>query len=247
MPQVSSSSIASSNQTSTRVWEKFDVTSTIKSMVSGSQSNHGFLIRFPSYSRGVSMRSAQSDDERYRPKLVITIRDDNAPTVTLTSPTGGEKFKVGTEQFITWNAQDTKGIACRAIYLSTDNGSQYELIDSAKGNTGSYKWTVANKVSDECKVKVYVYDEASNRGTAVSDKFSIVPAVGIITSNQFNLPSAKEYQVSVMNLQGRELSSFTIKNLDQLTGIQAILPAGMLLMKVSTPTQSVVRKLNLVR
>ncbi len=247
MPSVSSSSIASSNNSSINVWENFDVTDEIKGVIEDGDANNGFLIRFSSYSRGVSMRSSEYSTMDYRPKLVITIEDDNAPSVTVTNPLGGEQYKAGTDEFITWDAEDTRGIACRAIYLSTDNGSNYELVDSAEGNTGSYEWTIPDEVSDECLIKVFVYDEAGNSGTDISAVFAIIPAVGIITDYKFNLPIAKEYNVTILNTQGRELTSFKIQNLDQLNNIQASLSAGMHLIKISALNQTAVRKLFIAR
>lgn len=249
LPSTSSSAIASSNVSNIRVWEKFDVTDEIKAVVENNAANHGFMLKIPSYSKGVSMRSSEYTDETYRPKLVLTIKDDNAPTVEVKSP-GGDIYDHGEDVEIVWEAEDTKGpkaIVKRKIEFSSDNGSTWTVVDEANGNTGTFDWTAPTVTSTQCLIKVTVTDAGDNEGSDVSTAFEIKPAVGIITNNKFYLPMAKEYDVKILTLQGRELASFKVSSLSQLNSINIPLSSGMHIMKISALNKSVVRKIYSVR
>ncbi len=114
----------------------------------------------------------------------FSIVDGTAPTVTVVTPTAGSDLPQGSVCDITWTAEDKPGIASRAIYFSA-NGTDFEKVDSALGNTGTYAWTVPTIISAACKIKINVYDEAGNPGTNESGVFNIVdvvaPTVAIVT------------------------------------------------------------------
>jgi hypothetical protein len=247
-PAQSSSALATAGNSSINVWEKFDVTSAIKDVVENNAANNGFMIQFSTYNYGVSFRSSEYTTAAQRPKLVVTYEDNTAPTVTVKTP-GGDIFNPGDDVEITWEAEDTKGskaIAKRKIEFSSNNGSAWTLVDEGNGNTGTFDWTAPNVTSKECLVRVTVTDAAGNEGIDVSEAFEIEPASHIV-NNKFNLPLAKEYNVKILTIQGRELASFTINSLDQLNTMPVSLSSGMHIMKISTPTMSAVQKLNITR
>lgn len=77
------------------------------------------------------------------------------PTITITTPNGGETWNIGTSYDITWST--TGMINTVDIYESRDNGATWNLII---GNTpsgvggGSYSWLVGGMSSTQCKVRV---------------------------------------------------------------------------------------------
>jgi hypothetical protein len=71
-PDYASSTIATSNTSSTRVWEEFDVTEEIKDIIENGADNYGFTLRHTSYNYGVRMRSSDyTSDPTLTPKLEI--------------------------------------------------------------------------------------------------------------------------------------------------------------------------------
>ncbi|MBL7157555.1 MAG: hypothetical protein ISS92_05295, partial [Candidatus Omnitrophica bacterium] len=108
------------------------------------------------------------------------------PVITVVAPNGGEVWKVGTEQEITWS--DNGGLISNNLTLrySTDGGAGWpdeKIIATSQANDGSYTWTIADDVSDNCMVKII----DANRETTfdVSDlKFEIaVPTITITSPN----------------------------------------------------------------
>lgn len=114
--------------------------------------------------------------------IVLDLTPDSVlPTVTVTSPNGGESFEAGTTQPITWSATDNLGVDHVDIYLSTDGGATYpEIVVTGEPNDGSYEWEVTQVESNNCVIKVIAFDDALNEGDDESDSaFSIhtqVPA-----------------------------------------------------------------------
>jgi hypothetical protein len=76
----------------------------------------------------------------------------NQPTIHVTSPNGGEKWKVGTNHNITWTYSGS--IANVKIHYSTSNGGNWTMITNSTGNDGSYSWTVPDSPSSQCLVRV---------------------------------------------------------------------------------------------
>ncbi len=95
--------------------------------------------------------------------------DDTDPSVTVTSPNGGEYWSDTHD--ITWTASDTN-MASNPItlYYSDDSGSTWTEIASGEANDGSYSWDTTG-LSDGAtyQVKVEAVDEAGNTGADTSD------------------------------------------------------------------------------
>lgn len=83
------------------------------------------------------------------------------PSITVTSPNGGETWVVGNTYYIYWNSTGVNNVK---IEYSTDNGSTWNTIIASAANNGSYNWPVPNAPSATCLVKV---SDASN--AAVND------------------------------------------------------------------------------
>ena len=103
----------------------------------------------------------------------FTVIDTISPNLSITSPTGKEKWKVGTIHNITWNDSDNVDIISRAIYY-TYNDTDWLKIDNTLGNSGTYSWIVPNPPSAQCKILINVYDECNNSASDTSDIFEIV-------------------------------------------------------------------------
>ena len=101
--------------------------------------------------------------------LTIVI-DGTAPDVEVTYPDGGEYFKGGTVETITWTATDTY-IDSDSVVLeySTDSGATWNPIASGQNNDGSYDWTVPLLDVNTARVQVTVSDLSGNSTSDESD------------------------------------------------------------------------------
>jgi len=96
------------------------------------------------------------------------IFDHKAPTVSVTSPVGGELWKISTSNLITWTATDSLGVDSVRIDYSTDGGSTWIPVAANLANSGSYLWTVPGPTTIHALVKVTAIDPFLNRGTGQS-------------------------------------------------------------------------------
>jgi hypothetical protein len=94
-------------------------------------------------------------------------------SITIISPNGSEKWKVGSSQKITWTSTGTVGDV--KIEYSTDNGTNWTTIVVSTDNDGRYKWTVPDNPSDNCLVRISGIDEDENPSDVSDAVFSIVP------------------------------------------------------------------------
>lgn len=73
-PAISSTSITQCDNTDVPAWEEFDVTDAVKEMRAGTHENNGFLFRCKETGTdlGITMRSSESSEQDYKPKLTVT-------------------------------------------------------------------------------------------------------------------------------------------------------------------------------
>ena len=89
-----------------------------------------------------------------------TIRDSSnanftmvQPTVTVTSPNGGEVWALGSSQTLAWTSTNLTGNV--KIDLSTDGGSTFPaVITASTANDGTEAWTVTGPVSSTARIRV---------------------------------------------------------------------------------------------
>ena len=76
------------------------------------------------------------------------------PSITVTSPNGGESWTRRSTRTITWTG--TGNVGNVDIRYSSNGGSTWELIVSSTPNSGSFQWSLpnVNKTKTECLVKV---------------------------------------------------------------------------------------------
>ena len=86
----------------------------------------GRVARGPSRSRTSRCGTALNDDLASTIGTSSTVTmDRSAPTVTVVAPNGGEIWRVGAVQNITWTGGDPEGIASYDLAYSTDGGATY--------------------------------------------------------------------------------------------------------------------------
>jgi hypothetical protein len=97
-----------------------------------------------------------------------------SPTITVTTPNGGESLTVLSTYHITW--QSSGPIEGVTIAYSIDRGATWATIAAATENDGSYPWPVPDTPSEECVVRIG--SSGSDGGPSdISDAlFSIAPS-----------------------------------------------------------------------
>jgi protocatechuate 3,4-dioxygenase beta subunit len=111
----------------------------------------------------------------------FSIVTTTTPTLTITSPNGGESWRVGTAHTITW--VKTGNVPNVKIEYTVNGGSSWLVIIAGTPNTGSYPWAVPNNPSGQCKVRV---SDIDNNPTDMSNAvFSIepLPTLTLISPN----------------------------------------------------------------
>jgi Leucine-rich repeat (LRR) protein len=93
------------------------------------------------------------------------------PTLTVTSPNGGESFEVGSSHEITWTS--TGAIGCIMIEYSTDSGTTWTAIEASVSNDGSYNWTIPDTPSDTCLIRIRGCDSEGAPSDTSDAVFSI--------------------------------------------------------------------------
>ncbi|MCC6152366.1 MAG: hypothetical protein IT367_01320, partial [Candidatus Hydrogenedentes bacterium] len=94
------------------------------------------------------------------------------PTITVTKPNGGEKWKIGDSETIEW---ESTGDAGNKVVIEMIKGSN--VVDTIKGKTkndGKHKWTVPGSVNTGNGYKVRVYSKSNaNIADESDEKFKV--------------------------------------------------------------------------
>ena len=136
-----------------------------------------------------------------------------APTVTLTSPNGGESWTANTSKNITW---EFNGIDNVKLEYSTNSGGNWiEILASIPASTGSYALTVPNEPSPNCLIRIT--DTSDDSITDISNTtftiFSYVPTIVSIPEGSFQMGStvfANEQPVHTVTLSSFDIGMYEI-------------------------------------
>ncbi|HVP39267.1 MAG TPA: Ig-like domain-containing protein, partial [Candidatus Saccharimonadales bacterium] len=159
---------------------------------------------------------------------VFTIADQTAPTVTVTSPNGGESWDAGSSHNITWIASDNVGVdSVNVDYSLRGPGGPWVAIQHGLPNSGTLSWTLPVDSSDSALVQVVAFDHALNHTADPSDAlFQIAgTAVGVpggaagrlylarpapnpssgTVRLRYSLPAASPVRLEVLDVIGRQV------------------------------------------
>jgi hypothetical protein len=102
---------------------------------------------------------------------VFSIVAEPDPTITLTSPNGGENLIAGSTHDITWDTTGT--IENVLIEYSTNSGGSWEKVVTSTANNGSYNWMVPETPSENCLVRIRASDGDKGPSDISDTVFSI--------------------------------------------------------------------------
>jgi len=98
-----------------------------------------------------------------------------APTISLSSPNGGEIWPTGSVQTIGWTAADNDSIDHIELRLDRGNDGTYEeLIANVAGNPASFQWTATGPTALQAKVQAIAHDTAGNTSSDASDSTFLI-------------------------------------------------------------------------
>ena len=145
-----------------------------------------------------SISSSQTESDYYQVKIYstsessisdysdnyFTIEESGSPSITVTSPNGGEDWEPGTSHSITWNSSNLSGNYVGIQLYSS--GSYVSSISSSTTDDGSYTWSISSSQteSDYYKVKIYSTSESS-----ISDYSDSYFTIEEPTSSSCNTPT----------------------------------------------------------
>ncbi len=130
----------------------------------------------------VSFDSRESTNSQ--PELLVTVNPDELPTLTLTSPNGGEWWFVGDTKQIQWSSSGS--IANVKLEFSHDAGASWSTIVASTPNNGAYNWVVPQAVSNSCLIQVADAVNANVADVSDSQFFVALSALVNFTSSPGN-------------------------------------------------------------
>ncbi len=109
---------------------------------------------------------------------VQSLTFQSSGSITITYPTGGEVFAVGSNPIITYSSLDNSGYI--NLDYSTDGGSTWDTITTNTEDDGEYtSWIVPNTPSTNCKIKVS--DSDGNPTVISTGLFTIMDTVSYLS------------------------------------------------------------------
>jgi len=203
--------------------------------------------------------------------IAATFVDNTAPTVTVTSPNGGEVLTVGTQATLTWTASDNVGVTAVDLEVSRAGaGGPFVPIVTGLANTGSYDWVVTTPITTSALLRAIAHDAAANTAQDVSDAvWSISDGVGVddgpvtefalapVWPNPargaprfgFALPRDAHVHLGIHDVQGRELlvlaeGTFPAgrHQVDWAGVARTSLDPGLYFVRLAVPGRTIVRR-----
>jgi Leucine-rich repeat (LRR) protein len=196
---------------------------------------------------------------------VFTI--SSIPFITVSSPNGGEDWKVDSTYDITWDSDGTSGAV--KIEYSVNNGVDWSEIIASIPDTGVYSWSIPETPSDSCLVMVTDTNgsltDASDAIFAISsvsavpepelpEDYSMSVTKRIIADNQlevrYALPEKAKVKFSIYDLSGarvREMSEENPAGVYSLKINMSGKPAGIYFLKVEAEDFTETKKLTILK
>jgi uncharacterized protein (TIGR02145 family) len=104
------------------------------------------------------------------------------PVITITTPNGGENWKVGEIDSIKWTSTN---VSATKIEYSIDNGTSWSMvIASTPASVGYYPWTIPNTPSAVCKVRISDVADTNVKSTSLNTfTIAVIPAITLTSPN----------------------------------------------------------------
>jgi photosystem II stability/assembly factor-like uncharacterized protein len=102
------------------------------------------------YDRGTFLAQQTSGVSKY--SITYTVPTNNAQTIALVAPNGGESWQYGTTQMIRWNANNISNVK---IEFRENPAADWEtVVGSTPASMGEYAWVVPNTPTSEGRIRI---------------------------------------------------------------------------------------------
>jgi len=129
--------------------------------------------------------------------------DTTPPTVTLSTPNGGETVPAHGYTPILYTASDASGIAYVNLYLSDDGGAAFMPVALHTTPGSGYSWFVPNRPGSASRIRVQAVDNAGNAGFDDSNaNFTIAglpPGFVPTTMRDIDLPGTQPHEGAILD------------------------------------------------
>ena len=97
------------------------------------------------------LRIVSSDDATVSARSAALFRITAVPAVSVISPNGGERWRIGSTQTVRWQSAEVDSVL---LELSPDAGATWDALTVAAARDAAWTWTVPDRVSDRCMLRV---------------------------------------------------------------------------------------------
>ena len=129
------------------------------------------------------MNAAVSD---YSDNYFTIAAASTTPSITVTSPNGGETWRAGETHKIKWSSSNFGSLKVNINLLQYDDDGQHIISNIATSipNTGSYNWTILESIaSTKSNLKIFIgSDDANPSAQDVSDNYFTIAAAADCTN-----------------------------------------------------------------
>src|SRR3989339_1121871 len=128
----------------------------------------------------------------------------NQPSITVTSPNGGETWKQGETHKITWTGLNFPSNGTITMQLNGTTVAHNYYIFSEIDNTGSVSWTISNTIEpDTYKLRVFCGEKGTERYCSPDGTLTSNPSSQDFSDNYFTISSGSNNSGSCFLLLGR--------------------------------------------
>ncbi len=158
---------------------------------------------FPGLTQGNKGSTANIPIEEITPYLTPAGGTDIVPpTVTITSPNGGENATAENYFAILYDAADEGGISNVDVYLSDDGGLTFKPVALNEPPGTGFSWFVPNRPGNANRIRIVAFDNSGNAGYDESDaEFTITaqpPGYVPTTLRDMDMPGTQPHEGAIL-------------------------------------------------
>ena len=159
-----------------------------------------FINQYFAKQKNIQMNSIQNISQ---PKNTTVTTQ---PSIVVTSPSGGEVWRIGETHKITWKAV---GVQTVNIILNSGYSGAITIVSNIPASNGSYSWTIPNNIISYDKCMLFI-------GTGSSRLFSILgtvpPSITIISPKKNDVWKVGETHDIIWNSSGVDKVTIWVGN-----------------------------------
>ena len=131
----------------------------------------------------------------------LNFTPNTSPSVTVTSPTGGENWEKGSGHAISWSMQDNEDADVNlTVFVNYSTGGiTYPVAQALKGQE-NYQWTLLDIEADDVIINITVIDTGGMKGWAQSNPFKVSASLSELIGHYWWLLAATIVAVIIVIL-----------------------------------------------